>query len=66
MGFSIEYLFSHVNGVSDDDYFGNVFLVAGLINAASDSKEFCFSAGDKGRMMNHFDQRLVMYMDVQN
>jgi len=53
-----------MNGVSDDNDFGDVFLVAGLINATSDSKEFRFSAGDKGHMMNHFDQRLVTYVDV--
>jgi len=66
MGLSIEYLLSRVNEVSDDDDFGDVFLVAGLINTTSDSKEFCFSAGDKGCMMNHFDQRLVTYVDVRN
>jgi len=66
MGLSIEYLLSHVNGVGDDDDFGDVFLVAGLINAASDSKEFRFSTGDKGRMINRFDQRLVTYVDVRN
>ena len=66
MGLSIEYLLSCVNGVSDDDDFGDVFLVAGLINATSDSKEFYFSTGDEGRMMNCFDQRLVMYVDVRN
>jgi len=66
MGLSIEYLLSCVNGVSDDNDFGDVFLVAGLINAASDSKEFHFSASDEGHMMNCFDQRLVMYVDVRN
>jgi len=66
MGLSIEYLLSCVNGVGDDDDFGDVFLVADLINAASDNKEFCFSAGDEGHMMNCFDQRLVMYVDVRN
>ena len=55
MGLSIEYLLSCVNGVGDDNDFGDVFLVAGLINAASDSKEFHFSASDEDRMMNHFD-----------
>ena len=66
MGLSIEYLLSRMNGVSDDDDFGDVFLVAGLINAASDSKKFHFSTGDKGYMMNRFDQKLVTYVDVRN
>ena len=55
MRLSIEYLLSYINGVGDDDDFGDVFLVAGLINTISDSKEFRFSAGDKGYMMNCFD-----------
>ena len=66
MELSIKYLLSRMNKVGDDNDFGDVFLVAGLINATSDSKEFRFSAGDKGCMMNYFDQRLVMYVDVQN
>ena len=64
MGLSIKYLLSYVNRVSDNNDFGDVFLVASLINATSDSKEFCFSAGDKGHMMNRFDQRLVTYVDI--
>ena len=66
MGLSIEYLLSCMNGVGDDDNFGDVFLVASLINAISDSKAFCFSAGDKGCMMNCFNQRLVTYVDMRN
>ena len=66
MGLSIKYLLSHVNKVGDDNDFGDVFLIAGLINATSDSKEFRFSAGDKDCMMNYFDQRVVTYGDVQN
>ena len=64
IGLSIEYLLSCMNRVGDDNDFGDVFLVASLINATSDSKEFCFSAGNKGRMMNHFNQRLVTYVDM--
>ena len=64
MGLSIEYLFSRMNRVGDDNDFGDVFLVASLINAISDSKEFCFSAGNKGCMMNCFNQRLVTYIDI--
>ena len=66
MRLSIEYLLSRMNGVSDDNDFRDVFLVASLINAASDSKEFYFSTGDKGHMMNRFDQRLVTYVNMQN
>ena len=64
VGLSIEYLLSCMNRVGDNDDFKDVILVASLINAASDSKEFHFSAGDKGCMMNHFDQRLVTYVDM--
>ena len=64
MGLSIEYLLSCMNEVSDDNDFRDVCFVASLVNAAFNSEEFRFSTGDKGHMMNHFDQRLVAYMDM--
>ena len=66
MGLGIKYLLSHVNGVSDDNDFRDVFFAASLANATSNSKKFHFCAGDKGHIMNHLDQRLVIYVDVQD
>ena len=66
MGLSIKYLLSHMNEVSDDNDFRGVCFVASLVNAAFNSEEFCFSAGNKGCMMNCFDQRLVAYVDMQD
>jgi len=66
MGLGIEYLLSCMNGVSDDNDFRDVCFVANLVNTASNSEKFCFCAGDKGCMMNHLDQRLVMYVDIQD
>ena len=64
-GFIIENLLSSVNRVGDDNDFGDAFLVASLIDSASDSKWFCFSAGDEGCMMNCFDQELVADVDIE-
>ena len=66
MGLGIEYFLGHMNGVSDDNDFGDVFFAACLANTASNSKKFCFCAGDKGHVMNCLDQRLVTYMDMQD
>ena len=66
MGLGIKYLLSHVNGVSDDNDFKDVFFAASLADATSNSEKFHFCAGDKGRIINHLDQRLVMYVDVQD
>ena len=64
MGLGIEYLLSRMNGVSDDNDLRNICFVTSLVNTVSNSKEFCFCAGDKGCVMNHLDQRLVMYVDM--
>ena len=66
MGLGIEYLLGRMNGVSDDDDFRDVFFAASLANTTSNSKKFCFCAGDKGHVMNHLDQRLVTYVDMQD
>ena len=64
MDFIIEYLLSCMDGVSDNDDFGNIFFAAYLVNTTSNGKEFCFCASDKGRMVNHLDQRVVTYVNV--
>jgi len=64
MELGIKYLLGCMNGVSDDNDFRDVFFAASLANTTSNSKKFCFCAGDKGRMMNRLDQRLVMYVDM--
>ena len=66
MGLSIKYLLSRMNGVGDDNDLRDVCFVASLVNTTSNSEEFCFCAGDKGYMMNYFDQRLVTYVDMQD
>jgi len=51
----IKYLLGHVDGVSDDDDFRYIFFVASLIKSTPNRKEFRFSAGDIGCMMNRLD-----------
>jgi len=51
----IKYLLGYVDGVSDDNDFRYIFFVVSLIKSTPNYEEFCFGAGDVGRMMNHFD-----------
>ena len=53
-----------MNGVSDNDDFGNVFFVACLVNATSNGKEFCFYTSDKGYVVNYLDQRVIANVNV--
>ena len=53
-----------MNGVSDNNDFGNILFAASLVNATSNSKEFSFCTGDKGCMMNCLDQRVIMNVNV--
>ena len=64
MGFIIKYLFSHMDGVGDNNDFGNVFFAACLTNTASHGKEFHFCAGDEGHIVNYLDQRVITYVNV--
>jgi len=64
MGLGIKYLLSCMNGVGDDNDFRDVSFVTSLVNTTSNSEKFCFCAGDKGYMMNCFDQPLVAYVDM--
>ena len=66
MGLGIEYLLGHMNGVSDDNDFRDIFFAASLANTTSNNEKFCFYASDKGHVINCLDQRLVMYVDMQD
>ena len=66
MGLGIEYFLGCMNGVSDDNDFRDVFFAVSLANTTSNSEKFCFCAGDKGRVMDRLDQRLVTYVDVRD
>jgi len=51
----IKYLLGCVDGVGDDNDFRYIFFVASLIKSTPNRKEFRFSAGDIGHMMNCLD-----------
>ena len=55
-----------MNGVSDNNNFGNILFAACLVNAASNGEEFSFCTGDKGHMMNCLDQRVIMNVNVRD
>ena len=65
MDFIVKYLLCHMDGVSDNNDFGNVFLVVYLVNTVSNGKELCFCASDKSCVVNHLNQRMVTYVNVQ-
>jgi len=44
-----------MDGISDDDDFGNIFLDRSLVNTAPDYKELSFCTSNKDRMMESFD-----------
>ena len=64
MQFYIEYLFGHVDGVGDDNYFRNFFFITGLVKTASNCEEFRFSASDEDCMVNCLDKRFVLHMNM--
>ena len=66
MQFYIEYLFGRVDGVGDDNYFRNFFFVTGLVKTTSNCKEFCFSASDEDHMVNCFNKRFVLHVNMQD
>jgi len=51
-----------MDGIGDNDDFRHVFFDAGLIDAASNSKQFCFYACYECSMMNSFDERMIGYV----
>ena len=66
MQFIVKYSPSGMNGISDYDNFWHVFFDVGLIDAASDSKQFCFHVCYECCMMNHFDKRLIGWVYMRN
>ena len=62
----IEYLFCHVDWVSDDNNFGDILQMQRLVNTASNGKKFHFSACDIDSLMKHFDYQFVVNIYVCN
>ena len=52
--------------VYDDNYSWYIFRIYGLINSASDSKEFSFSAYDIWSMKESFDNWFVVNVDMRD
>jgi len=55
-----------MNGVGNNDDFGNILFAACLVNVASNGEEFSFCTGDEGCMMNHLDQRVIMNVNLRD
>jgi len=56
MQWQVKDFLGYMNGISDNNDFGNVFLIWGLIYTTSDCKEFHFSASGRNSVMKGFDQ----------
>jgi len=59
MGVTVENFLSGMNGISYNDDLRDVILGAGLVNAASDSEQFGFSACYKQSMMDSFGEGTI-------
>jgi len=51
----VEYFISCMDGISNNNNFGNILLGTCLIDTTPDRKEFCFSGCDKDSMVQCFD-----------
>ena len=65
MSVAVKYSFGRMDGVSYNNYLGDVIDSAYLIDITSDSKEFSFRTHNKGSVMNCFDNWVVEQMDVR-
>jgi len=55
-----------MNGIHDDDDFWYIIRNSGLIYSASDSKRFSFYAHDIHGMMECFDDRFVVDVNMRD
>ena len=54
-----------MDGIRYDNDFGHIGDIASLINAASYCKKFCLHARDEGSVVDSFDKRSIVGMDVR-
>jgi len=57
---------SCVNGVGDNDDFGNVLNATYLVNAVSNGEKLSFCTSDEGSVVNCLDHWLVEDVDMRN
>ena len=59
MQFAVKYFLCGMDRIGDDNDFKHIFFNAGLIDATSNSEQFCFCTCYKCCMMNHFNERVI-------
>ena len=64
MRFAVEYFLCSMNGVCYNDDLGDVFFGAGLVDTASDGKQFHLHACYECCMMYCFGKWLVCYVNM--
>ena len=62
MRFAVKYFLFSMDGIGDDNDFRHIFFDVGLIDATSNSKQFCFHTCYECGMMDSFDKRMISYI----
>ena len=63
---AVEDFLCSMDGIRYDDDFGHVGDIASLINATSYCKKFCLCASDKGSVVDSFDKRTIVGVDMRD
>ena len=62
--FAVKYFICSMNGVCYNDDLGDIFFGAGLVDTASDGKQFRLHACYERCMMHCFGEWMVCYVNV--
>ena len=63
---AVEDFLCSMDGIRYNDDFGHVGDITSLINAASYCKKFCLRASDKGSVVDSFDKRTIVGVDMRD
>ena len=64
VGFVIKNFPSYMDGVGDNDDFGNILFATCLVNAASNGEELSFCTSNKGHVVNCLNQWMIISMNI--
>ena len=65
MWWRIEDLLGYMNGISDDNNFGNAILIWGLVDPTPNGKKFGFRTRDMNSMVNSLGNRIIVSVCMQ-
>ena len=61
----IKDLLGHINGISDNNNFGNAILIQGLVDSISNSEKFSFGTHDMNSMVNSLGNGMIVSVCVR-